>query len=166
MMLRRSLPFRFLLASIGVYALDALYHLPLLPERMATHFGPTGRPDGWTDKGTFIVSGFALMALVTGLQAGIAVLLARSPNELINLPNKAFWLAPERRAQTIAILADQMLIFGVATNALLVAIFHQVFRANLMPNPQLGASTWITLAAYLVYTVVWGIGLTYRFRRP
>lgn len=34
-------------------AVQALYYYPQLPERMASHFGADGRPNGWTTREGF-----------------------------------------------------------------------------------------------------------------
>ncbi|MES2459551.1 MAG: hypothetical protein V4671_03150, partial [Armatimonadota bacterium] len=54
--------------------------------------------------------------------------------------------------------------FAVATNALLAAIMHLVYRANLTPLPSLSSLTWIILGTYLLYTLCWTVSLTRRFK--
>jgi uncharacterized membrane protein len=161
-----SVPLGFLFGSLAAYVVDSAYHYPQLPARIASHFGPDGRADGWMEKGAFMVTGLILLGFTTATLAGTGALLSRTPNELINLPNKEYWLAPERRAETLTAVADQMNWIGAATNLLLVALFHQTYRANLTPDPRLGTVPMLYVAAYVAYTVVWCVGLMRRFRRP
>lgn len=161
-----SVPLGFLFGSMAAYVADSAYHYPLLPARIASHFGPDGRADGWMEKGAFMVTGLILMGFTTATLAGTGALLARTPNELINLPNKEYWLAPERRTETLAAVADQMNWVGAATNLLLVALFHLIYRANLTPDPRLGTMPMLYVAAYLAYTTFWAVSLMRRFRKP
>ena len=62
-------------------------------------------------------------------------------------------------------VSSYFLWFAVATTALLAAILHGVYRANLSPLPILGSLTWVILGAYLVYTLCWTVSLTRRFKR-
>src|SRR5579863_7861641 len=94
--------------SQSVYALllicgviGAAHYYPLLPERMASHFASDGTPNGWQPKEVFLL----LMGMVAGVTAVIGFLapglIASRPASQINLPNKEYWLAPERRASTM-----------------------------------------------------------------
>ena len=61
----------------------------------------------------------------------------RLPVSLINLPNKDYWLAPERRDATLAWIGGWSTMFGAATLLLMMALMRQVERVNL------GAATQI-----------------------
>lgn len=155
------------MALVGVLALaaaDALYHYPLMPAKMASHFGPSGQADGWMSKDAFIVMTASLMLFTAVLLGSIDRLLQYLPDDSINLPNKEHWLAPERRDVTLRIISDYSLWFGVATNALLAAVTHLVYRANLSPLPSLNSLTWVILCAFLIYTLCWTVSLTRRFK--
>ena len=90
----------FLLA-IGV--LDWVRRYPLLPARMASHFGPHGEVTNWQSKEQF----FMTMVVVVGvsLVAGFVVpqLIGVLPANMVNLPHKEYWLAAERREETMPV---------------------------------------------------------------
>lgn len=163
---RISVPLGAMLAIIPLAAAQMAYYAPLLPERIATHFGATGQPNGWMTKEAFLTSYAVLLLFDALMLGGIALALPKMPTETINLPNKEFWLAPERREATMRFVSEQMLWFGVATQALLVGIMQSVFQANLTPAPSLGGDVWIFLVGYLAYTGFWTVGLVRRFRLP
>ncbi|HXG65862.1 MAG TPA: hypothetical protein VNO70_12215, partial [Blastocatellia bacterium] len=93
-------------------------------------------------------------------------LLRRMPESLLNLPNKDYWLAAERREQTFSFLGEQMRWFGAATLMLTLLIIQLVINANLAPTQYLSARTaWLLLAAYLIYVGLWLIRFWMRFRK-
>jgi uncharacterized membrane protein len=102
-----------------------------LPPRMASHFGADGRPNGWMSRegffGTIAVLGGGTSVLLLLLPLLLAVL----PPELINLPNRDYWLAEERRADTIARLGRLMAWLGFATAALIALVLELAIEANL-----------------------------------
>jgi hypothetical protein len=93
-------------------------------------------------------------------------LLAVTPNGLINLPNKNYWLAPERRAESVAIVTAWLRWIGSGTVAFLMVVFQLSVQANLrrsrLDTPQFFTAMGIFLAG-LAVAVVW---LYRRFRAP
>ncbi len=145
---------------------QAVYYYPLLPDRVASHFGASGRPDAWSSKDAFVKIYLIVVAFVAVLFSGIGSLLGRTPASLINLPNKDYWLSPERAEETIALLSRQFLWFGSATLLLLLDIFHQSFRVHLGKAQSLEHPV-ASLVVYVGFTVIWSILLIAKFmRRP
>jgi uncharacterized membrane protein len=153
-----------LIGVIVIAGIDSAYHYPLLPEKMATHFGPSGQADGWMPRDAFMVMNASLMLFTALLLGSIRTLLQYLPDDSINLPNKEYWLATEQREQTLSILSSYFLWFAVATSALLAAVTHLVYRANLAATGSLSSLTWVILGAYLVFTLCWTVSLTRRFK--
>ena len=166
MKLRFSVPLWLLLLGMAVAGAQMAYFYPRLPLRLATHFGPTGYPDGWMPKSGFVPFFAALLLSNALLFLFIALLLPRLDNEVINLPHKEHWLAPERRAETLRAISDQISWFGAGTSALLVSVMQMVFNANLTPTPLLGKEMWLLLGSYFVFVVLWLTSLLRRFRLP
>ena len=156
----------FLAVALGVTALQLVNYFPRLPERMATHFDAAGNANGWMSKRGFFQFQFAMLGIM-GLAFGLLPRwLDRIPNALINLPHKAYWLAPERRAASLADLARQMANLSALVLALLVIVGELTLRANLRATPRLGAEVWWLLGGYSVLMVVWIVRLCRRFPRP
>ena len=152
-----------LVLGLGQFA----WYYPLLPEQVAAHFGPDGQPDRWEDKGSFLATLAVIYSFVVVLLLPWAVLLRHLPTSLINLPNKPYWLAPERREATLGFLTDQLWWLNAASLALLFFVFNLGLRANLQENPEFdGGSFLAVLGAYLVFIVVWTCRAVWRFRMP
>ncbi len=145
---------------------QAAYYYPLLPESVASHFGASGRPNAWMGKESFLKIYLAVLALIAVLFPCIGFILRKTPASLINLPNKDYWLSPERGQDTIDFLSRQFLWFGSATFLLLLDIFHQSFmvqigKARALEHPV------ASIAVYIGFSVLWSIGLIAKFiRRP
>lgn len=73
----------------------ALSYYPLLPERVAHHFNPSGQPDAWGSKMSFLNVYLIVVALMAATFFAIYLVLPKIPYSLVNLPNKEFRLAPE-----------------------------------------------------------------------
>lgn len=161
-----TLPVLLFLALLAFSAAHMFFYYPLLPDTVASHFDGSGEPDGWSSKRLFfgIYAGtVALMAVIFG---GIGVGLPRLPVGRISMPNRNYWLAPERRQETYAALSSRCLWFGVANLVLLILVFHLVFRFNLGDGRAMGTSFWVLFSAFMAFTVGWVVELLVRFRKP
>lgn len=80
---------------LGLQSLWALALSLFVPDRVATHFGPSGVPDQWMSKGAFL--GFMVFFPI-GISL-FMLLISRNlhrfgPNSL-NVPNADYWRKPE-----------------------------------------------------------------------
>ena len=148
---------------IAVFVSQCVYYYPILPPEMASHFGASGEPNGWMPKESY----FAFLAFVLGLIALQFTLLpsmiGKMPSRLINMPNKEFWFAEERRAETIEIVRHFFEWFAAALLALFIGINQLVIRANLT-GENLSSSSWLIIGAFLIFVAVWLIKFRRRFR--
>ncbi len=138
-----------------------------LPTLVASHFGVSGAANGFMPR-TFYVAfmlGFViglpvLLVLVTSLALGHA-------KARINLPNREYWLAPEQRTETIAVLRASVMWFGNLLVVFLCYAHWLVVRANQAAPPRLAESWFIGgLVVFLVVTLLGVWLLISRFRRP
>lgn len=142
------------------------YYAPQLPDRMATHFDSAGNADGWQSPAGFTglyVFVLATIALSFGL---MPLVIDKLPNSLINLPHKDYWLAPERRAETLGALAGHMLWMGAGTMLLILVLMQQVIDTNLAQQDRLPGSSMTLIVLYLGGVAIWLIFLFRRFGRP
>jgi len=146
--------------------LQCMHDLPQLPNRIASHFGPSGMPNGWMSKTPFVVL-YAVMVLV----AASAVFLvprsiAKTSNDRIHLPHKEYWLAPERRAETWAYFERHFAWYGCVFLLLIVFAMELVIQANFRTPPQLSSGPFLFLIlAFLLFNLVWVIQLFRRFSK-
>jgi len=104
------------------------------------------------------------VAFIAVLFPGIGIIVRKIPANLMNLPNKDYWLSPERKQETVAVLSRQFLWFGSATLLLLLDMMHQTFRVHL-GKAQALEHPWTSIVAYVVFTTAWSIGLIVKFAR-
>ncbi len=156
----------FILAFAANLVLAAV-SLAVLPDRVAIHFGLGGHPDGWAPA-------WANALLFAGLDAFLFVVFWSAsrwafafPDRWINLPNKAYWLAPGHRAEAQARLARAMEAFGTALFLFLLLATALVIRANLADPVRLEEKAFLALMGlFLGFTAVWLVRLFRAFRVP
>jgi uncharacterized membrane protein len=154
--------FRLLLVAA---VLHMIYYYPLLPERVASHFNGSGRPDGWSGKTTFFAIYAGVVILVVIIKTITGLSLTKLPVTLINLPNKDYWLSPERRAESILVLGQYMTGFWSATLFFLMGTMQLAIRVNLNRSTDLGDWFFVLLAAYMLFTLAWTVSLIRHFAR-
>jgi uncharacterized membrane protein len=136
-----------------------------LPPVVASHFNASGAANGFMTR-------TAYTALVMLLLVGAPLLLAFVPFTVIgsggaglNIPDRHYWLAPERREQTIGFLRQQGLLFAALVAVFLVYVHWLVVRANQLRPPQLSTAALVAgLAVFLVALGAWLVVLFGRFR--
>jgi uncharacterized membrane protein len=141
---------------------------PQLPNRVACHFAADGTPNGWQPKQDFfLIPGFAI-ALCIFVSFVLPRILAFLPPAMINLPNKYFWLAPERRAETIEVMNAHLAWFGCGFLFVILYAISQAINANLPARGQFnGAGMIFVIAAFCLYSgVVFAHMLRYFLRVP
>jgi hypothetical protein len=136
--------FILLLSVTGI--LLALHFNSMMPATIATHFDARGLPNGWMPKEGLLWMNFALFST-------LGALFAFFPVRLMNLPNKSYWLAPERAAETETFVRASNMRMGAATLILLIAVMTLVYRANLMTQPVLQPSFLVWMVIYVGYSI-------------
>jgi uncharacterized membrane protein len=153
---------------LGIALLQALIYYPQLPDRLASHFDAAGHPNGWSSSKSayFALQGFILL-VATVCFAALPAWLERAPTKLVNLPNKDYWLAPERRAATLARVASALTWFGCTALVLVIAVTSLVIRFNLGRVPVLPAAPiWALVGGFVLCAVLLILHLLYLGRRP
>lgn len=153
----------FLAVALAALA-RCIYFFPRLPERMASHFDISGVPNGWMTKPLF----FAIYAGAVALSSVVifvpARTIARLPASRINLPNKEYWLAPERRPETLAYFERSFAWLGCALLVLEVLALDLAMQANLVTPSRLASKPMLVyLSLFLCYTILWMIRFVRHF---
>lgn len=157
-----KLPFAAMIFMCAICISHALLYFPALPETVASQFGADGKPNTWMGKTEFVGLYIGVVVAVTLLFAGLAYAMPRLPDSMINLPNKAYWLAPNRRAAAFEYFTSLFMWFGSATLVFLFDIFHQVFQVHIGAAQTL-THVWWSTGLFLIFTLLWGLWLFYRF---
>lgn len=146
-------------------AVQIAYYFPRLPATVASHFDALGEPNRFEPKGVFLELYVVVLLLLAAIYLVLPRLMLVMPAEYINLPNKDYWLAPERREATVDFFSDRFIIFGAGTLALVVLMFQLGITANLTGQPFPSAIAFWVLGAYLAFTLVWLGAIFVRFSR-
>jgi uncharacterized membrane protein len=154
-----------LLAAAAVMQFFLYY--PQLPATMASHFDGRGIPNGWQTKLVFFAFFLGATLLATVVAFGVPRIIETLPAQQLNLPNKEYWLAPERREASLGFLRAHMAWFGCAIFFVILLAFHYSILANLHGQTNFESRSFlIVLGAFLLFMIFWLIRLFTRFGRP
>jgi hypothetical protein len=136
-----------------------------MPKVVASHFSAAGAATGFLPRALYLRITLGLVLLPPILLVYLPRRTFRNPKARINLPNRDYWLAPERRAQTVELLAQQCTRFGEMLLAFVCYGHYLVVRANELKPPRL-SSVWFLagVVVFLGFTVLWTARLLARFR--
>jgi len=141
--------FMLLLAIVG----QAWLAMPLLSDKVITHFGFSGKGDSWSSKESFFLMQILFSFFIFLLMGGISLFLNKLPNSALNIPNKEYWLSPERRESTIEAFSFYLNIISSATLLFFFFIFREMIEINIHEKNSLGPTFWISLLSFMVFTL-------------
>jgi uncharacterized membrane protein len=134
--------------------------------RVASHFDVNGHANAFMPKQDFLKLHLVVVGLLALMFLVLPALIGRLPAGMVNLPNKDYWLAPERRKQTMGIIQGHLVGFGDAMLLFLFVAFGDAMRASLMPEPRLPHRIWTLLIMLGVFSIGWTVRLLRTFRLP
>jgi uncharacterized membrane protein len=135
-----------------------------MPELVASHFNAHGTPNGWQTKTAFFGAFIAMTVLSVVIGFGLSAIIGAVPIQLINLPNKQYWLSPEHRGATLEFLKSYFGWFSCAIYLVMIVFFDYAVQSNLHPENSPAVSyLWYTLAAFLTFVIAWLIRMFTRF---
>jgi hypothetical protein len=125
-----------------------------LPSRVASHFDLAGVADSFIGRTDYLM-------MMTGLSLGVpAVLLLVTvmlpflmPNRL-RIPSRDYWIAPERRAQTLSSIATVGLVMSAVAAAFMLGLQLLVVAANAQTPPRMDTAILFALVAFLVVSIL------------
>ena len=155
--------FFFFLAGAAVFV---WWSAGAMPEVVASHFTGKGLANGFMPRGQYVGLMLTIVLLVPLLLFFMGRLAARLPTRFVNLPHRQYWLAPERRAATLASLGSFGVWVAYATLALLCVIHGLVLRANLQHPPLLEQAPMVgTMALFFLALFVGMVVVLRKFFR-
>jgi serine/threonine-protein kinase len=166
-MKKPALPAILLVLLCLVFLGSLFWSAQQLPERVATHFGFNGYPDRWSTRSSAI-------ALMGGFGLGLPLLMVAFafavrfiPDNLFNMPNREYWLAPERRQATFAFFSRQMVWLACLLVCFMAGLNWLTIQANISTPVRMptGLLFWI-LGGFLAALAIWIVTFLNRFRLP
>ena len=153
-------------ALIALAIIQIVFYYPRMPDVVASHFDGLGAPNDWSGRNGF----FGLYAAMLAILILVFVYAPRWSEKRarfgMKIPNREYWLAPERLDQTKAFFQRQMLVMGVVHLSLAIFTVQLVIQANFDQAPRLHHSIAWALGLYFVILLVWLIYFFRYFRKP
>jgi len=150
---------------IAAALIELACYYPLIGATAASHFDIGGEPNAHQTKAAFFASWILAVVLPGVVALGIPSVLGHVPVEFINLPNKQYWLAPQRRAQTLHDFAQHFAWFGVGSLGLVIVVMNLVMHANLSASQSINQHCFgVLFALYLVFVGWWLVRTFAMFR--
>jgi uncharacterized membrane protein len=150
-----------------IATVQIILQLPYLPTPFAVRFNAAGAAVGWGTPHEFAIVNLIILAAIVGIALILPSLMAKRRTLRWRLPNRDYWLAPERVAATVQHLQRQFLWHGIMTLLLLMAVFQLVVDANIKSPPRLDSMRLLILiGAYLLFVVLWAWTFWRKFSRP
>lgn len=138
-----------------------------LPERVASHFARGGQANGWMPREAYVAFILGAAVLIPFVLVALLAWLPHAFPRAVNLPNRAYWLAEERRDATLASLSAFAWTFGALLVLLIAGLHWAVVEANASRPPVLAESAVDALLAGFGLSIgVWILAWYLRFRRP
>lgn len=153
--------------GIGVLAvLRVMLVWDQLPERMASHYGASGQPDGFMPRDSFFIFYFGLFSVVIALFLAMPGVISKIPRELVNIPHREYWLTDERWPEAMERMGRWMAWFGVAMALLAATTLHLVLRSNVLRQPLDNGAMLFVIGGFFAFTMYWLVALYRAFRPP
>jgi uncharacterized membrane protein len=161
------LPKTLFLVILAAALAQCIHDYPLLPDRLASHFSASGMPNGWMTKTQFFVTYGIVLLPALYIEFRLPRRIAKTPAARLNLPNKEYWLAPERRAETFAYFEKFFAWFGCALLLLEVFAMGLAIRANLETPPHMPTGPILAaIISFVAYSIIAVIVVYRRFAKP
>jgi uncharacterized membrane protein len=137
-----------------------------LPLTVASHFDAAGQPNAFMSRSGYVRF---VLCVAVGLPVAVVVILwaVYSHATDLKMPNREYWLAPERLDRTRAFLVAHGVWFGSLLVTLGCFVHWLELGANRQQPPHLSNQSFAAvLIAFLVATAAWIAALMFAFRRP
>jgi hypothetical protein len=161
------LPAMLFFLTLAVCFVELFWAYYQLPERVRAHlpswfhFGAEG------PRWVFVAISGSIPVLIA-----IAVLISirlvkREPEKFLQIPHRDYWLAPERREQTLDSIASRIYLLGAIKFVADAIFIYAAVRANLAGTSELDPTLLLFLAAgFIMAKIALATQLLWRLRFP
>ncbi|HVP88823.1 MAG TPA: DUF1648 domain-containing protein [Casimicrobiaceae bacterium] len=163
----RYLAAALLAALLAAGAVTLYVTADSLPAVVATHFDLAGRVTGAMSRASYLVFISLMTFAVPLFVAVLNAVLPRFVPRLARIPARDYWLAPERRDETLASIAASGTFLACMIAAFMIGLHLLLVEANTRKPPTMDSSyLWLLLSVFIVVTLVAQFLRWQRFRRP
>ncbi len=148
------------------FVLYIAYSAKFLPEKVATHFGASGQPNGWMSRSHY---SWFMVALGAGLPLFLVVqvlIIRRMPDKYINLPNKDYWLSPEHKDEYVSFMSGYLFWMACMLIAFFAGLHYFTIQANHLEPVRLEMGKIMLLTiGFVAASIIWCIALFLHFKK-
>jgi uncharacterized membrane protein len=164
--MKALIPAVVLLQLYLVFLVSVFITPAILPERFATEFNFAGEPECWMNQTTYMILVSAMGSLAIFVMVIIGLVGRWLPDKWISMPHREYWLAPQRRAETVGYVFRQMLWFASLLTCFLTATHFSTIHANKLDPIHLPQGEFfMILGGFLGGTLIWTLMFIIHFIR-
>ena len=135
-----------------------------LPDRVACHFGLDGNADDWMGRVPYLLLIGAIPAVLAFLFALVSRRIRTAGASFVNIPRRDYWLAPERRDRTAALIRDRLTWLLCLLTLFFGSLHVLTVAANRTSPPHLNmGALLVVVIVFLVALMQWLFMLVMRF---
>ncbi len=151
------------LICLAVFAVVFItYTTQYLPDNVATHFGADNRANGWMTRHGYVLF---MLGFLIGVPAFVSFVVGALPRKYphwTNVPNRDYWLAAERREESLIFLSAHGMRLACLIVMMMVGMHYTIFVANHMQPPALPISIFSSILIGFALALLWWIVRLYR----
>ena len=129
---------------------------------VATHFGTDGKASGWMTRSGYLMFILSFMLGISSFVSLVVGILPRKFPQWTNVPNRAYWLSPERRDESLSFLSAHGKRLGCLILMMMLGMHYSVFVANQLRPPMLPTSSFSSVIMGFALALIWWIVRLYR----
>jgi uncharacterized membrane protein len=143
-------------------AVFVIYTTRYLPDRVATHFGGDNQANGWMSRDFYLLF---ILSFTIGISCFVSFVVGTLPRKFpqwINVPNRDYWLAPERREESLRYLNAHGKRLACLIVMMMLGMHYVILKANYMQPPMLPLSSFAPILVGFSVALVWWVIRLYR----
>ncbi len=155
-----------LIISLIVGIILQVYYFTALSDKVAINFGSGGQPNSWTSKEWNMGITITIYLINSLMFLSVPLIMNKIPLKYISFPKKEYWLADERRNESLLIMESWLSFFGLLTNIFIIFVVHLVYEANISNPVILNESQFLLgIVLYSLLMVIWIVLLFKKFNK-
>ena len=137
-----------------------------LPPEVISRFDASGTADSFMSRESYLGVMTVIVILVPFVTFYIGRWVAYRPEDALTLPNKAYWLAPERRVESLGYIAKWLQWCSMGVAVFICYVHWLIVRGNSLTPPQLESTQLYAALMVALIAQLFAISvLISRFRR-